>query len=97
MVRLPLGRALGQNETMTAYRGGEATKPIPCGTCGTFIDPRTATYSLDGTLSCPRCASSDRIYAAEVRGSQGVQFNKAWVRVAVIFALVLLRLLLRMH
>jgi hypothetical protein len=82
---------------MTAYRGGDATKPIPCGTCGTFIDPRSATYSLDGTLACPRCASSHQIHAAEVRGSQGVSFNKAWVRVAVIAVLVLLRLLLRLH
>lgn len=82
---------------MTAYRGGEATKPIPCGTCGTFIDPRSATYALDGTLSCPRCASSKQIHAAEERGSQGVSFNKAWVRVAVIVTLVLLRLLLRRH
>lgn len=80
---------------MTAYRGGETTKPIPCGTCGTFIDPRNATFSLDGSLSCQRCASSDQIDAAAARGSQGVSFNRAWVRVAVIGVLVLLRLLLR--
>lgn len=82
---------------MTAYRGGDATKPIPCGTCGTFIDPRTATYALDGTLSCQRCASSKQIHAAEARSSQSVSVNSGWVRVAVVMALVLLRLLLRFH
>jgi hypothetical protein len=80
---------------MTAYRGAEAPKPIPCSGCGTFIDPKTATYSLDGDLSCPSCASSVQISAAEVRGREGTSINRGWVRVAVILALVALRLLLR--
>ena len=60
-----------------------------------FIDPRTATFSLDGNLSCHPCASRGQIDAANVRGSQGVSFNRGWVRVAVIGTLLLLRLLLR--
>jgi hypothetical protein len=80
---------------MTAYRGEDAPRPIPCGGCGTFIDPKTATYSLDGDLSCRACASSVQIDAAEVRGREGISLNRGWVRVAIILALVGLRLLLR--
>jgi hypothetical protein len=80
---------------MTAYRGSDETKPIPCGTCGTFIDPKAATFSLDGNLSCPPCASRGQIEAAKARGNEGVTFNKAWVRVAVIAGLLLLKLLFR--
>ena len=80
---------------MTAYRGSDATKPVPCGTCGTFIDPRTATFSLDGNLACQPCASRGQIDAAKVRGSEGLTFNRTWVRVAVVAGLLLLRLLLR--
>ena len=80
---------------MTAYRGNDATKPVPCGTCGTFIDPTTATFSLDGNLSCQPCASRGQIDAAKVRGNEGLTFNKTWVRVAVVAGLLLLRLLLR--
>jgi hypothetical protein len=91
------GRAPGQIASMTAYRGQDqgAPKLIPCGGCGTFIDPSKATYALDGKLSCPACAASGQISAAQARGSEGISVNRGWVRVAVILALVALRLLLR--
>lgn len=80
---------------MPAYRGGESSKLIPCGTCGTFIDPRSATYSLDGKLSCDRCAASFQIDAAQVRSFQTSSSNP-WLRVAVIVGLVLLKVLIRL-
>lgn len=80
---------------MTAYRGEEAPKPIPCGGCGKFIQQSTASYALDGSLCCPACASSSQIEAAQERGRQGMSFNNNWVRVAIVIALVLVRLLLR--
>jgi hypothetical protein len=79
---------------MTAYRGGEGPRLIPCGGCGVFIDPSRATYALDGNLSCPACASSGQISAAEVRGREGLSFNRSYVRVALLLGLVVLRLLL---
>jgi len=92
---LHVGRALGQDGRSAAYGAGAATKPVPCGTCGTFIDPRSATFSLDGNLACQPFASRGQIDAAKVRGSEGLSFNRTWVRVAVIAGLVLLRLILR--
>ncbi|MEP7120202.1 MAG: hypothetical protein ABJE95_04790 [Byssovorax sp.] len=80
---------------MTAYRGQEQPKLIPCGGCGTFIDPSKATYALDGKLSCPSCVSSAQISTANQRGREGMSFNNNWVRVVLILALVVLRLLLR--
>lgn len=80
---------------MTAYRGSDETKPVPCGTCGTFINPTTATFALDGSFSCQPCASRGQIEAAKVRGSEGVSINRGWVRVAVIATLLVLRLLIR--
>jgi len=84
-----------QIASMTAYRGQEQPKLIPCGGCGTFIDPSRATYALDGKLSCPSCAAAGQISAANRRGSEGLSFNNNWIRVALIVALVLVRLLLR--
>ncbi len=81
---------------MTAYRSQDATKPVPCGTCGTFIDPKTATFSLDGNLSCQPCASRGQIAAAEVRGLENPSSNSGWVRIAIVVALVMLRLLLKL-
>ena len=89
------GPGLGQIASMTAYRGQEQPKLIPCGGCGTFIDPSKATYALDGKLSCASCASAGQISAANRRGNEGLSFNNNWIRIALVVALVLVRLLLR--
>ena len=86
---------LGQIASMTAYRGQEQPKLIPCGGCGSFIDPSKATYALDGKLSCASCAAAGQISAANRRGNEGLSFNNNWIRVALVIALVLIRLLLR--
>ena len=89
------GRELGQIASMTAYRGQEQPRLIPCGGCGSFIDPSKATYALDGKLSCASCAAAGQISAANRRGNEGLSFSTNWIRVALVIALVLIRLLLR--
>ena len=52
---------------MTAYRGQEQAKLIPCGGCGTFIDPSKATYALDKLKKSPTVMSDDPLKALAAR------------------------------
>lgn len=80
---------------MTAYRADNAPKPIPCSGCGTFIDARSASYALDGTLVCAACSARGQIEAANVRGRESMSFDRVWVKIAIVVFLVGLRLFIK--
>ncbi len=79
----------------SAYRSGNGPNLVPCAGCGTFIDPTTALYSNQGELVCRPCHTKGEISAATVRGNAGVSYDRTYLRVGIVVALILLRVLIR--